>query len=202
MWSVESEGSKFWLSVITELQNRGVEDILIACVDGPKGFHEAIEAVFPQTEVQLCVIHLVRYCFNFVSWKERKQVAAALKAIYTAPTESAGKLALDEFKVNFGQQYPAIVASWERNWQRVVPMFGYPPALRRVIYTTNAIESLNFSLRKVTKTKGAFPSEEAAMKLLYLGILKQTEKWGIIYLEWRQTLNVLMIKFEGRIPQR
>jgi putative transposase len=202
MWSAESEGSKFWLSVLTELQNRGVKDILIASVDGLKGFPEAIEAVFPQTEVQLCMVHLVRYSLNFVSWKERKQVAAALKAIYTAPTEVAGKLALEEFKVHFGQEYPAIVSSWERNWLRVIPMFGYPPALRRAIYTTNAIESLNFSLRKVTKAKGSFPSEEAAMKLLYLGILKQTEKWGIIYLDWRKTLNALMIKFAGRIPVR
>ena len=202
MWSAETEGSKFWLSVLTELQNRGLEDILIASVDSLKGFPEATYAVFPHTEVQLCMVHLVRYCLNFVSWKERKQVAAALKSIYKAPTEDAGKLALDTFKVNFGQEYPAIVSSWEHNWQRVIPMFGYPPALRRAIYTTNAIESLNFSLRKVTKTKGSFPSEEAAMKMLYLGIPRQTEKWGIIYLECGQTLNALMIKFAGRIPVR
>ena len=170
IWMAQTEGAKFWLQVVTELKNRGVADIFIACVDGLKGFPEAIEAVFPKTAVQLCIVHLVRYSLNYVSWKLRKAVAADLRAIYTAATVDDAERQLSAFEATWGEAYPSIGQSWRRNWPRVIPFFDYPPEIRRVIYTTNAIESVNMSLRKITKNRGSFPSDDALLKLFYLAL--------------------------------
>jgi len=170
IWIAQTEGAKFWLHVVTELKNRGVQDIFIACVDGLKGFPEAIEAVYPKTAIQLCIVHLVRYSLNYVSWKLRKAVAADLRLIYAASTVEAAEARLTEFEEKWGADYPAIVQSWRRNWVRIIPFFDYPPEIRRIIYTTNAIESVNMSLRKITKNRGSFPSDEALLKLFYLAL--------------------------------
>src|SRR5690242_1836466 len=172
LWIAQTEGAKFWLQVVTELKNRGVTDILIACVDGLKGFPEAIESVFPQTEVQLCIVHLVRHSLSFVGWKQRKEVATDLKTIYSAATEAEAEQRLTEFSLKWDAKFPTIAKSWRSNWARVIPFFAHPPEIRKVIYTTNAIESLNMSLRKVTKARGSFPNDEAVFKLLYLALRK------------------------------
>jgi putative transposase len=164
LWISQNEGAKFWLSVLTELKNRGVNDVFIACVDGLKGFPEAIETVFPRAQVQLCIVHLVRYSLNFVSWKERKAVASDLKTIYKAPTEAAAEQALEAFATKWDLKYASISQSWKRNWARVIPCFSYPAAIRRAVYTTNAIESLNFSLRKITKARGDPSPSGAAVR--------------------------------------
>jgi putative transposase len=198
LWSAPTEGAKFWLSVVTELKNRGVRDILIACVDGLKGFPEAIAAVFPHTEIQLCIVHLVRHSLNYVSWKQRKAVAADLRAIYTAATETEAAAALDAFAAKWDGQYPQIAKSWRANWARIIPFFAYAPEIRKVIYTTNAIESVNFSLRKLIKNRASFPTEEAAMKLIYLGLRNIAKKWTMPIQNWKQALSQLMIRFEER----
>ena len=198
LWSAATEGAKFWLSVVTELKNRGVKDILIACVDGLKGFPEAIEAVFPKTEVQLCLVHLVRNSLNFVSWKQRKAVASDLRMIYTATTEVEAAIALDTFAANWDSQYPQIAKSWRANWARVIPFFAYAPEIRRVIYTTNAIESVNFSLRKLIKNRASFPTDEAAVKLLYLGLRNIAQRWTMPIQNWKQAMSQFMIRFEDR----
>ena len=167
LWTASTEGAKFWLSVVTELKNRGVNDILIACVDGLKGFPEAIAAVYPHAEVQLCLVHLVRNSLAYVSWKQRKAVAADLRAIYTATTVDEAQTALDAFAQKWDYTYPQIAKSWRNHWAHLIPFFAYAPEIRRVIYTTNAIESVNYSLRKITKTRASFPNDEAAIKLLY-----------------------------------
>ncbi len=200
LWASQNEGAKFWLSVVTELKNRGVQDIFIACVDGLKGFPEAIEAVFPQTQVQLCLVHLVRYSLAFVSFKDRKAVATDLKSIYRAATPGEAEAQLDAFAAKWDGQYPLIAKSWRNNWTRVVPMFGYPPEIRRAVYTTNTIESLNMSLRKVIKTRASFPSDEAAFKLLYLALQNIQKKWTMPIPNWGQALNALAILFEERLP--
>ena len=201
IWIAQTEGAKFWLQVVTELKNRGVADIFIACVDGLKGFPEAIEAVFPQTAVQLCIVHLVRYSLNYVSWKLRKEVAADLRAIYTAPTvEEAGR-ELDAFEARWGESYPSIVKSWRSNWPRIIPFFDYPPEIRKVIYTTNAIESVNMSLRKVTKNRGSFPSDDALLKLFYLAQKNISAKWTMPIRDWKAALNRFTIQFGDRMPQ-
>ena len=177
LWAGQAEGAKFWLQVLTELKNRGVADIFIACVDGLKGFPEAIEAVFPEAQVQLCIVHQVRASLNYVSWKQRKAVAADLQPIYRAarwPRPSSG---LDEFGAKWDGTYPTISQMWRRNWEHLTPFFAYPADIRKVIYTTNAVESLNMSLRKVIKTRGSFPTQEAAMKLLYLALEHIAKKW-------------------------
>jgi putative transposase len=163
LWAGQAEGAKFWLQVVTELKNRGVQDIFIACVDGLKGLPQAIEAVFPKAQVQLCIVHLVRNCLNYVCWKERKAVAADLKPIYGAATSDAGLQQLEAFAEKWDSRYPNISQIWRRNWEQVSPFFAYPAEIRKVIYTTNAVESLNMSLRKVIKTRGSFPNEEAAV---------------------------------------
>lgn len=162
---------------MTELKNRGVQDILIACVDGLKGLPEAVESVFPLTEVQLCIVHLVRHSLKFVGWKMRKEVARDLKLIYASATEAEAEKRLGEFGEKWDGQYPMIAKSWRGNWTRVIPFFAHPPEIRKIIYTTNAIESLNMSLRKVTKTRGSFPNDEAAMKLLYLALRNIAKRW-------------------------
>ncbi|MFA5242722.1 MAG: IS256 family transposase, partial [Sulfuricella sp.] len=194
--------AKFWLQVVTELKNRGVQDIFIACVDGLKGFPEAIEAVFPKTAIQLCIVHLVRYSLNYVSWKLRKVVAADLRTIYSAATVEGAEAMLAEFEEKWGEAYPSIIQSWRRNWERIIPFFDYPPEIRKVIYTTNAIESVNMSLRKITKNRGSFPSDEALLKLFYLALQNISQKWTMPIRDWKAALNRFTIQFDDRMPQR
>lgn len=200
IWLESTEGAKFWLKVISELKNRGVQDILIACCDGLKGFPQAIEAVFPKTVVQTCIVHMIRNSMRFVGWVQRKAVCAELRNVYSAPTEQAGLAELDAFEAKYAQRYPAIASSWRSNWERVRPFFDFPADLRRLIYTTNAIESLNFQLRKVTKAKGHFPNDEAATKLLYLALRNAEKKWTMVPRFWNSALNQLVIYFPGRLP--
>src|SRR3954469_6639030 len=170
LWTANTEGAKFWLVVLTELRNRGLLDIFIACVDGLKGFPEAIETVYPKALVQLCIVHLLRNSLNYVNWKERKLVAADLRAVYTAPTAEAAEQELNRFGEKWDKRYGAIRSMWQRHWDRIIPFFAFTPEIRKVMYTTNAIESLNMSLRKIIKTRGSFPSEQAALKLLYMAL--------------------------------
>lgn len=200
MWIAQTEGAKFWLSVVTELRNRGVQDIFIACVDGLKGFPEAIETVFPQTEVQLCIVHMVRHSLNYVGWKERKEVARDLRTIYTAATEEKAEMQLTQFEAKWDAKFPMISKSWRANWARVIPFFAHPPEIRKVIYTTNAIESLNMSLRKVTKARSSFPNDEAVLKLLYLALRNIEKKWTMPIQNWKAALNRFAIIYEGRMP--
>jgi putative transposase len=201
IWIEQTEGAKFWLQVMTELKNRGVRDIFFACVDGLKGFPEAIEAAFPKAIVQLCIVHMVRHSLNFVSWKLRRAVAADLRAIYTAATADEALVRLAEFEEKWDDQYPAISQSWRRNWARVIPFFDQPPEIRKVIYTTNAIESLNMSLRKITKTRASFPNDDAVMKLFFLGIRNISKKWSMPIQDWKAALNRFTILFGERLPQ-
>src|SRR5271157_1674934 len=191
IWLEKEEGAKFWLKVITELQNRGLKDMLIACVDGLKGFPEAIESVFPGTQIQLCIVHMVRNSLKFVSWKDRKQVVSDLKTVYQAATEEKAQTALTEFEQRWNERYPMIAKSWRSNWTRLRTFFGYPAEIRKVIYTTNAIESLNNGLRKVTKNRGAFPSDEAAIKLLYMALRNIMKNWTMPIQNWLSALNQL-----------
>ena len=201
LWLAQTEGAKFWLQVVTELRNRGVQDIFIACVDGLKGFPEAIEAVFPRAAVQLCVVHMVRYSLNYVSWKRRPEVAADLKRIYQSATADEAEQRLGEFEAKWDDDYLPIGQSWRRNWPRLTPFFDYPPEIRKVIYTTNAIESVNMSLRKLTKNRGSFPSDDALMKLFYLALRNISQKWTLPIRDWKAALNRFTIQFEERIPQ-
>lgn len=198
LWTSANEGAKFWLTVLTELKNRGVKDVLIACVDGLKGFPQAIETVFPQAQVQLCIVHLVRASLNYVNWKERKQVVAALKPIYRAATAAEAELELDSFIAKWGSKYRAIGKMWKENWERVIPFFAFPAEVRKVIYTTNAVEALHRGLRKIIKNRGAFPSEEAAIKLLYLALRNVIGKWESVQ-HWREALNQFEILWGDRI---
>ena len=199
LWVGEAEGAKFWLNVLTELKNRGIRDILIACMDGLRGFPEAVEAIYPQTQIQLCIVHMVRNSLRYVTWKERKAVAADLKTIYSAPTAEAAALALEGFAATWDARFPQISKSWEQNWQNVIPFFAYPADIRKAIYTTNAIESINASLRKVTKKRGAFPSGESVRKVLFLAIQRASKRWTMPIREWAKALNHFSIVFEGRI---
>ncbi len=200
MWIAQQEGAKFWLQVLTDRKNRGVQDILIAGVDGRKGFPDAIEAVFSQTLVQLCLVHRVRNSLRFVNWKARKLVAADLKTLYQAPTAADAADARLAFADKWDATYPMISRTWRDNWARAIPFFAFPPDIRRVIYTTNAIESVNRSLRKVFKTRGALPSDEAVFKLLYLALPKIMTKWTRPIANWPAALNQFAIRFEGRLP--
>lgn len=200
LWVGEAEGAKFWLGVLTELKNRGVQDILIAAVDGLKGFPDAIEAVFPNTQVQLCIVHLIRSSLRYVSWKERRAVARDLKAIYRAPTLEAAEEELEAFGARWDNQFPQISRIWRTHWANLTPFFDYPPEIRKVIYTTNAVESINAQLRKVTKHRGAFPTPDSVRKVLYLAILKASERWTRPIPDWTSALNHLSIVFEGRVP--
>mgnify|MGYP000566124028 CR=1 FL=1 len=201
LWIAQTEGAKFWLQVVNELRNRGVQDIFVASVDGLKGFPEAIEAVFPQTAVQLCIVHMVRHSLNFVSWKRRKEVAADLKRIYQAATADEAELRLGEFEERWDDDYLPIGQSWRRNWQRIIPFFDFPPEIRKVVYTTNAIESVNMSLRKITKNRGSFPSDEALLKLFYLALQNIAKKWTMPIRDWKAALTQFTIRFGDRIPQ-
>jgi putative transposase len=200
IWIAKTEGAKFWLSVITELQNRGVKDIFIACVDGLKGFPEAIESVFPQTQVQLCIVHMIRNSVRYVNWKDRKQLCADLKKIYTSATEQQAEVALDAFGEKWDASYPTISQMWRRHWENVIPFFDYPADIRKAIYTTNAIEAINRSLRKVIKTKGAFPTDASIMKIFYLALENISKKWTMPIRCWNSAMNQFAIKFVNRMP--
>jgi putative transposase len=200
LWTGEAEGAKFWLQVLTDLKNRGMADIFIACVDGLTGFPKAIEAVFPQAQVQLCIVHQVRASLNYVSWKQRKSVAADLRSIYRAATVEDAFLNLEAFAEKWDSAYPTISQMWRRNWEQLTPFFAYPADIRKVIYTTNAIESLNMSLRKVIKTRGSFPNPEAALKLLFLALEHIAKKWTMPVQDWKAALQRFAILLGDRVP--
>ena len=201
MWTSENEGAKFWLQVVTELKNRGVKEIFIACVDGLTGFPEAIEAVYPNTQTQLCIVHMVRHSLNYVSWKQRKEVATDLKSIYQAPTAEMAEKSLETFAAKWDTSHPTIARSWRNNRERIIPLSSYPAEIRKAIYTTNAIESLNMSLRKVTRNRGHFPSDDAMFKLLYLALKNSAKKWTMPIRDWKSALNQYSIRFEGRLSR-
>jgi len=199
MWISENEGAKFWLNVLTELQNRGVNDILIACVDGLKGFPEAINTVFPQTQVQLCIVHMVRNSMKYVPWKDYKAVTADLKRIYQSVTEEEALLELDNFCSRWDDKYPQISRSWRAHWTNLNTLFKYPEDIRKAIYTTNAIESLNSVIRKAIKKRKLFPSDDSARKVVYLAIDAASKKWTMPIRNWKTALNRFMIEFEDRL---
>lgn len=199
LWMAQTEGAKFWLSVMNELKNRGVQDIFIACCDGLKGFPEAIEAVFPKTQVQLCIVHQIRHSLRYVNWKQRKVIAADLKRIYGAATLAEAELALAEFAEKWDDQHPTISLSWRNNWERLSVFFDYPPEIRKVIYTTNAIESLNASLRKITKTRRSFPTDDSVMKILYLALHQISKKWTMPIRDWKAAMSQFMIMYSDRV---
>jgi putative transposase len=203
IWIEQNEGAKFWLKVMTELKSRGTQDLLIAVVDGLKGFPDAIEAVFPDTLVQTCIVHLIRYSMQFASWKERKPIAAALKPIYRAETAELAAERLDAFEAGpWGQRYPAIAASWRRNWQNVIPFFAFAPEIRKIIYTTNAIESLHSQVRKAVRGRGHFPSDQAATKLIWLVLENVAAKWKSKPIIWHAAKAQFAIQFEDRfVPE-
>ena len=200
LWIGETEGAKFWMGIMTELKNRGVEDILIACIDGLKGLPEAINAVYPQTHIQLCIVHMIRNSTKFVSYKERKILCADLKQIYSASSEKEGLDALNDFAEKWDGKYPMISKSWKNNWVNLSEFYAYPPDIRKIIYTTNAIESLNFSLRKVTKNRSAFPNDDAILKIIYLALTNASKKWTMPIREWGAALNQFAVYFGDRIP--
>ena len=202
MWLSENEGAKFWLGILTELQNRGVKDILIACVDGLKGFPDAIQAVFPQTQIQLCIVHMVRNSVKYVPWKDYKPVTADLKRIYQSVTEEEALLALDQFADRWDDKYPQISRSWRNNWDNLNTLFNYPEDIRKAIYTTNAIESLNSVIRKVIKKRKLFPSDDSAKKIVYLAIQEASKKWTMPIRNWKLALNRFMIEFEDRLTDK
>jgi putative transposase len=199
MWLAENEGAKFWLNVLTQLQNRGVQDILIACVDGLKGFPEAINAVFPHTRIQLCIVHMVRHSLKYVSWKDYKAVTQGLKQVYQAPTEELALQALEAFTQLWGDKYPAISKSWRANWENLNTFFAYPEDIRKAIYTTNAIESLNSVIRHAIKKRKVFPTDDSVRKVIYLAIMQASKKWTMPIRDWRQAMNRFMVEFEDRI---
>ncbi|GHV36588.1 IS256 family transposase [Spirochaetia bacterium] len=201
LWIAENEGAKFWMGVLNEIKNRGVQDILIACMDGLTGFPEAVRAVYPATRVQLCIVHMVRNATRFVSYKDLKKVCADLKAVYAAATEEAGRDALEEFGKIWSARYPMIYQSWDTHWDDLSEFFKYPPEIRKAIYTTNAIESLNYQLRKVTKNRSTFPNDDAIFKILYLAIRNASEKWTMPIRDWGMALNQFAIIFGNeRVP--
>jgi|TARA_R100000687_G_scaffold907_1_gene1868 transposase-like protein len=199
LWMAQTEGAKFWLSVMNELKNRGVDDIFIACCDGLKGFPEAIEAVHPKTQVQLCIVHQIRHSLRYVNWKQRKIIAADLKLIYGAATRAEAEQALELFAEKWDEEHPTISRSWRANWERLSVFFEYPVEIRKAIYTTNAIESLNASLRKITKTRRSFPNDEAVMKVLYLALHQASKKWTMPIRNWKPTMAQFEIMYQDRI---
>lgn len=197
----ENEGANHWLTVLTSLQNRGVEDILIACIDGLKGFPEAISAIFPKTEVQLCIIHKIRNSMKYVGLKNQKEFMADLKSVYKASTVQSAETALDELELKWGEMYPLAIQSWRNHWHHLSAYFKYPEPIRRIIYTTNAVEAVHRQFRRLTKTKGAFPNQNSLLKLLYAGILNASKKWIMPIQNWSQALSQLAIFFEGRLDK-
>ena len=200
LWITESEGAKFWLQVVNEIKNRGVEDIFIACMDGLKGFPDAVNTVFPHTRIQLCIVHMIRNSVKYVSWKDRKGICADLKPVYTAPSESAGKEALRLFEEKWDNRYPMIAKSWRSNWENLNEFFAYPDEIRKAIYTTNAIESLNSSLRKVTQKRAAFPTDESIFKVLYLALTRAEKRWTMPIRDWGAAMNQFAVFFGDRVP--
>ena len=201
LWISETEGAKCWLAIFTELQQRGVQDCFVACVDGLSGLPEALETVFPQTQVQLCIVHKVRQSLRYVVWKERRAVARDLRTIYGAATLAEAEHALEGFAVMWDAAYPTISAVWRRDWSRLTVFFDYPPEIRKATYTTNAIESVNFSLRKVLKSRGAFPTDESILKVLYLGLQRIAKKWTMPIPHWKRALNQFAILLGDRVPR-
>lgn len=201
LWIAENEGSKFWLSVLTELNNRGVKDIFIACVDGLTGFPEAINAVYPKTQIQLCIVHMVRNSLRYVPHKDMKAVAGDLKSIYHSVNVEAATLALDEFSAKWDEKYPSISRSWRNKWDNIVTLFDYPQEIRKIIYTTNAIESLNSVIRKAIRNRKIFPSDQSALKVVYLAIKQASKKWTMSLHDWRAAMNRFAIQFDDRFPQ-
>lgn len=201
LWLSENEGAKFWLSVLTELKNRGVKDVLFACVDGLTGFPEAIATVFPQTQVQLCIVHMVRNSLAFVSWKDRKAVAEGLKAIYQSVTVEEAEQELAAFAEQWDNKYPTISASWRRHWPNLIAFFAFPDEIRKVLYTTNAIESLNSVIRKAIERRKLFPTDESAIKVIYLAIHQAAKKWTMPIRDWKSALNQFMILYPERMPE-
>jgi transposase-like protein len=201
LWLSENEGAKFWLNVLTELQNRGVKDILIACVDGLKGFPDAISTAFPETQIQLCIVHMVRNSLKYVTWKDYKAVTADLKKIYRSTTEEEALLELDKFSDQWGEKYPQIIRSWRSHWHNLNTLFSYPEDIRRAIYTTNAIESLNSVVRKAVKKRKLFPTDDSAMKVIYLAVQAASKKWTMPIRNWKLALNRFMIEFEDRLAE-
>lgn len=195
MWIAKSEGAKFWLSVITELKNRGIEQIYIACVDGLKGFPDAINSIFPETQVQLCIVHMIRHSLSYVPWKDQKRVAADLKEIYSAPTVEIAEIALNNFRQKWDRLYPTISDSWKRNWHGIIPFLSYPSYIRKAIYTTNAIESINRQIRKIIKSKGSFPNDDAVFKLVFLALQNAAKRWTMPIRDWKLALNQFTILF-------
>jgi transposase-like protein len=201
LWIEQTEGAKFWMKVFADLKSRGCQDILIAVTDGLKGMSEALAAVFPATTLQTCIVHLIRYSLEFGNWKERKPLATALRPIYTAPNADAAAAALDAFERSpWGVRFPTVVASWRRAWTHVIPFFAFPPEVRRLIYTTNSLESVHAQLRKIIKTRGHFPNDEAALKLLWLALRNITAKWERVAYHWRPAMNQFAILYEDRFP--
>jgi putative transposase len=202
IWIENTEGAKFWMKVFNDLKTRGVQDILIAVTDGLKGMPEALGAVLPATTLQTCIVHLIRNSLDFASWKDRKALAAAIKPIYTAVSAEAAQAELDAFEAGpWGQKFPTVVSAWRRAWDKVIPFFAFPPDVRRVIYTTNAIESVNARLRKIIKTRGHFPSDDAATKLIWLALRNITEDWGRAGLNWKAAMNQFAILYEDRFTR-
>ena len=201
MWLAENEGAKFWLNVLTELQNRGVKDILIACVDGLKGFPDAINTAFPDTHIQLCIVHMVRNSIRYVPWKDYKAVTTDLKQIYQSVTEEEALVALDQFSQRWGDKYPQISRSWHAHWHNLNTLFNYPQEIRKAIYTTNAIESLNSVIRKAIKKRKLFPTDDSAKKVVYLAIQAASKKWTMPIRNWKMALNRFMIEFEDRLAE-
>ena len=199
MWVSENEGAKFWLSVLTDLQNRGVEQILIACVDGLKGFPDAINTVYPEAKIQLCIVHMVRHSMKLVPWKDYKAVTADLKSIYQSVTEQEASLELERFAHKWSDKYPQISKSWRSNWENLTTIYDYPADIRKVIYTTNAIESLNSVIRKSVKTRKVFPSDDAALKVVFLAIEAASKKWTMPIRNWKPALNRFIIEFEEQL---
>ncbi len=200
MWISENEGAKFWLGILTELKNRGLEDIFVACVDGLRGFPEAIQSVYPKADVQLCMVHLQRSSTKLVSWKDRKELCGDLKMIYQATTEEEAEMQLEIFAEKWDKKYPSISKTWKTHWKHVIPMFQFPPEIRRAIYTTNAIESMNMVLRKVTRNRRIFPNDESVYKIMYLAIQKISNKWTMPIPNWKSALNWFAIHFHDRFP--
>ena len=202
LWIENTEGAKFWMKVFNDLKTRGCNDILIAVTDGLKGMGEALGAVFPATTLQTCIVHLIRNSLDFASWKDRRALAGALKAIYTAPSAEAALAELDAFEQGaWGQRFPTVVAAWRRAWDKVIPFFAFPPAVRKVVYTTNAIESINARLRKIIKTRGHFPSDDAASKLIWLALRNITASWGSPAREWKEAMNQFAILYDDRFTR-
>ena len=200
LWLANTEGAKFWMSVLTDIKNRGTEDILIACMDGLTGFPDAVKAIFPETHIQHCIVHMIRNSTKFVSYKDLKAVCRDLKEVYSAINAESGHEALEDFGKKWNDKYPMIQASWERNWNNLIEFFNYPKDIRKAIYTTNTIESLNFSLRKVTKNKSSFPDDDSIYKIMYLAIKNASTRWTMPIKEWALAVNQFAILFDGRVP--